>query len=81
MPILQEIALPMTAENLRIVMKKMNMRAKDLSWLSGSTMRSISRWRSGHSAVPQPIALLLKAYYEGKLSERWFVESIDKPVP
>lgn len=69
----------MTPQDLRRLQADLSLSVRSLSWLTGSTTRQVSRWRTGVSPIPQPVRLLLLAYQQGLLSPRWMVEQLGPP--
>lgn len=71
----------MTNKEYRALVKHLGLRRVDVAWLTGCTPRSVHRWSSGRTAIPQMVALLLMALAEGRLTPRWFRKRIPEPVP
>ena len=71
----------MTADELRAMMGRAELRQADVAWLVGVGPRHVRSWCNNEYAVPQYAALILAAYVEGLLPAEWLVRMIPKDPP
>jgi len=70
----------LNAETLKSIMLDLEFNTQDLSLLMGVTRRAVQLWTSGRNPIPQPVALLLLALAENRLTLEWIVERLP-PIP
>lgn len=66
--------------NLQKFMTKHNMRHKDLAFMTGRTERAVHSWVAGDRPLPRSTLLLLEAFEEGLISEKWLVSKLAKYI-
>ena len=66
----------MTPEKLKDLMHKLDFNTADVATVMGVTRRTPQLWLSGHSPVPQSVAILLRAIRDGLLPLEWVEDRI-----
>lgn len=68
----------MTPDHLQALMKKHEIRHRDLAFITGRTERAVHQWVHGHRPLPRSTCLLLEALDEGLISERWLATKLSR---
>ena len=71
----------MTPLELDKIMTANNLRQVDVAWMCGVGLRHARSWTLGEYPVPQYAHIILKAYGEGLISDKWLYKNIDKDAP
>ncbi len=57
---------------------KLNIRHKDLAFITGRTERAVHQWVHGIRPLPRSTELLLDAIEEGRIDEAWLGRALSK---
>jgi hypothetical protein len=71
----------MTPSELDKIMTRNNLRQLDVAWITGVGIRHARSWTLGEYSIPQYAQLLMKAYDQGLISDKWLNLNIDKASP
>lgn len=71
----------MSPSDLRALLLSCDLRQKDAAWLCGVHYRQIRAWGLGEYPVPPYASLILSAYAEGLLPDKWLVSKLGAPPP
>ena len=64
--------------NLQDRLTKLNIRHKDLAFITGRTERAVHHWVYGIRPLPRCADLLLTALEDGRLDEAWLAGQLSK---
>ena len=64
--------------NLKTLMKTLNIRRKDLAFMTGRTERAVDQWVSGDRPLPRSTYLLLEAIKDRRIDEGWLAKRLAK---
>jgi hypothetical protein len=71
----------MTAKELDQLMTRNELRQVDVAWMCGVGVRHARSWTLSEYEVPQYAQLLLKAFDQGLITDKWLHRNIDKASP
>lgn len=57
---------------------KLNIRHKDLAFITGRTERAVHQWVHGIRPLPRSTELLLDAIEDGRIDEAWLGRALSK---
>ena len=66
----------MTPDQLKALMDVLGFTTADVAVLMGVTRRTPQLWLSGHSPIPQSVAILLRAIKDGLIPLEWVEDRI-----
>ena len=71
----------MKASEFRSLLLSCELRQKDAAWLMGVHTRQVRSWVLGEYPVPPYASLILLAYSQGLLPDKWLVKTLGEPPP
>lgn len=71
----------MKSSDFRSLLLSCELRQIDAAWLCGVHVRQVKAWCSGEYPVPHYAAVIVSAYAEGLLPDRWVVSRLGSPPP
>ena len=71
----------MKAREFRSLVSSAGLRQVDVAWLLGVHPRTARSWVQGRLPVPLYASLVVQAYAEGLLPDKWLVRVIPDPPP
>ena len=66
---------------LQARLTKLNIRHKDLAFITGRTERAVHHWVYGIRPLPRCADLLLTALEDGLIGEAWLARELSKHIP
>lgn len=64
--------------DLQTLLRKHNIRHKDLAFITGRTERAVHQWVYGIRPLPRSTELLLEALDDGRIDEAWLGRALSK---